>query len=114
MKTKCIFLNYIFHPNLPNSALCLPNWARPPAFFTGFPAPSASKNLGKRSYRKDRRCSQSQVAGFVISQVVPFLVMTRHFGDVVERTGRKCEGQWSDRALLDGVVNRGVPLRLRY
>ena len=50
----CIFLNYIFHPNLPNSALCLPNWARPPAFFTGFPAPRASKNLGKRSYRKDR------------------------------------------------------------
>lgn len=34
-------------------------------------------------------------------------------GDVVERTGRKCEGQWSDRALLDGVVHRGIPLRLK-
>lgn len=103
----------MFYPNLPNSALCLPNWERPPAF-TGIPSPSASKNQVKGVIGKIGDCSQSQVAGLVISRMVPFLVMTRHFGDVVERTGRKCEGQWSDRALLDGVVHRGIPLRLRY
>lgn len=28
-------------------------------------------------------CSQRQVVGFVISWIVPFLVRTRHFGNVV-------------------------------
>lgn len=48
---------------------------------------------------------RSPVAGLVISWMVPFLVMTRH-GDVVEGTGRKCEGQWVMRPF--GWWSQGV------